>query len=370
MKWVALLAALLLLGAGTFALWRANAPRSSESMTVGADRSDAAKRGAASSIDNDPTKAPSNQTDVDLSASTAASSAARSSAEAKAIPPAGIALRESIEALDEQSRAGNREATKRLFRELTECLGFRNANRQVDLALAMEEVGRDRPRGGEFLQQMMNRAAETVAKLDEQCQDLPADYDSAMLFEVQRRAAEMGDLGGQMAFLIAPAIDLNRAIEQRDRIEIFAELAPQFAQAALEQASGQAAFALMNGYDSQPEMWRNRRGGGTRPENAAMQRAFLAGAPRSALQQALGSDDAKAYQYALLCKRVCNFADVDIATTTAARLEGGLPSDARALARTNADELFDRYFAGKPRPDNIDLVELRMAASGFMFRMR
>ncbi len=368
MKWVALLAALLLLAAGTLALWRANAPASSDSTQSPADGGVATER--TSSVVGEAPQTPTSAIEIDASQRTDGPSAAAASNIDPISVPSGIALRDSIEALLELSRAGNREATKRLFRELTECLGFRNANRQVDVALAMEEMGRNRPRSGEFLQQMMNRAAETVAKLDEQCQDLPENYDSALLFEVQRRAADMGDLAGQLAFVVAPAIDLNRAIEQRDRIEIFAELAPQFAQAALQQSSGQAVFALMNGYDSQPELWRNRRGGGSRPENAAMQRAFLASVPRSAFQQALGSDDAKAYQYALLCKRVCNFADIEIATTTAARLEGGLASDARALARTNADDLFDRFFAGKPRPDDIDLIELRMAASGFMFRMR
>ncbi len=368
MKWGAAIALLLLVVVGV-SLWRMEMPETLEPAgPASLSATSTAERAAGESA---PAEQPSSlQSVVSIDSQPAGHSNALMQPGASPPPPLGIALKDSIEALVDRMRAGDRDATTRLLSELTDCLGYRNANRQVDMALAMEEMSRERRRGVEFLQQMMNRAADTIAELDAQCQDLPDDYDGALLFEVQRRAAEMGDLAGQLAFLVAPSLDLNRGIEQRERLEVFAELAPHIAQRALEHASGQAAFALMSGYDNQPELWRNRRGAQNRPENAAMQRAFAASMPKSPLQQALGSDDARAYQYALLCKRVCNFVDVDIATTTAARLEGGLSSDARTLARNNADELFDRYFAAKPRPDDIDLQALRMATSGFIFRPR
>ena len=130
----------------------------------------------------------------------------------------------------------------------------------MDMMIAFEDSPRAR-RGGERMQDAISKAAETVAELAELCADLPADMDEALLFEVQRRAADAGDLAGQLTFALVPALTLSKALQQMDRLSAYQELAPQFLQRALQQGSGQAVAGFMDNYEYIFEGWRGHEGG-------------------------------------------------------------------------------------------------------------
>lgn len=304
---------------------------------------------------------------VDPSVAEAIPASAASSGPAKviALPPEGLPLRESAAALIEAARAGNVAATRRLLTELTDCQRHRWTSLRMDMMIAWEDTPRGRRRGGERLQEMMSDAAGTLAQLDESCADLPDDIDEALLFEVQRMAADSGDLAGQLAFALAPALTLNKALLQMDRLAVYRERAPQYLQRALEQGSGQAVAALMEGYENYFEGWRGPDARGTELQAAVARKMIQAMRPLTPLQQVLGEDLAKAWTYATLCKRVCNGTDQARAEAALDRLRVAVDDDARRQAEDDAGELFDRHFAAKPRPQDIDIEQLREAVLGF-----
>jgi hypothetical protein len=287
------------------------------------------------------------------------------------LPPLGLPLRETAAALVDAHRAGNIAATKRLLQELTDCLGYRRSSLNMDMAIAFQDAApgdgrRQRgPRGEEMMQRWLSSAAESVAKLREVCEGLPDDYDQALLFEVQRRAAETGDLAGLLGFALVPAISLNQSLLQLDRLEQYRELAPQFLQRALEQGSGQAAAGFMQGYEYYFEGFRGRPSEGTAMQTQAMRRMMQTVRPMSPLQQVLGEDLVQAYGYASLCKRVCNAENRERADAALLRLEISLEPAQRGDAQDHANTLYDRYFATKPRPEDVDLEALRLAIVGF-----
>lgn len=315
------------------------------------------------------TEAPGADAERAVESATAASAPAATTAAATApvvmdLPSADLPLRESLPALIEAHRGGHVPATLRLLKELTDCQRYQWSSMRMDMMIAFEDSPRMR-RGGERLQAAMQEAAQTVATLNEHCQDVPLDLDQALLFEVQRRAAESGDLAGQLAFALVPAMNLENALEQLDRVTLYRELAPQFLQQALQQGSGQAVAAFMEGYEHISEGWRGHAGRGTEMQQQAARRLIEAMQSRTPLQQVLGEDLALAYRYAVLCKRACNGTDQARAESAAARLSPALDPAQRRSAEDAAAELYDAHFAARKRPDDIDLNALRNAVSGF-----
>lgn len=300
--------------------------------------------------------------DADAAPSTA--SYALTSAQVTDLPAAGLPLRTSISALVAAHRGGHLPATLRLLRELTDCERYRWSSMRMDMLIAFEESPHAR-RGGERMQAAMSSAAATVAGLAEQCDGLPADFDEALLFDVQRRAADSGDLAGQLMFVLAPALTLNKALQQLDRLSAYRQLAPQYLQRALEQGSGQAVAAFMDGYEHFAEGWRGPAGEGTALQQQVVRKMMQAMRPLTPLQQVLGEDLSLAYRYAWLCKRACNGTDQARAEAALARISAALESADRNAAETAADALYDAHFAARKRPADIDLDALRQASIGF-----
>jgi hypothetical protein len=280
------------------------------------------------------------------------------------LPAADLPLRETATALIEAHRAGYLAATTRLLEELTDCQRFRWASLRMDAIIAFEDSPRAR-RGGDRMQEAMTSAAELVSELGERCADLPNDLDEALLFEVQRRAADAGDLAGQLGFALVPALSLNKALLQMDRLQVYREQAPQFLQRALEQGSGQAVAGFMDAYEHYFEGWRGHAAQGTEMQKQAMRKMIDAVRPLNPLQQVLGEDLVKAYTYATLCKSACNANDQARAETALVRLRVALDPKQRSDAEDAAAELYDANFGPRPRPDDIDLEALRDAILGF-----
>lgn len=287
------------------------------------------------------------------------------------LPAAGLPLDETAPALLAAHRGGNLKATRRLMDELTECMGYRRSSLNMDMAIAFQDGGggegrRGRgPGGGERLQRWLSNAAESVAELRENCEDLPEDYDQELLFELQRTAAEGGDLAGQLSFALVPALSLNQSLVQFERLEIYRELAPQMLQRALEQGSAQAVAGFMQGHEYHFEGWRGRRQESSAMQTQAIQRMLRTVRPLTPIQQVLGEDLTQAYGYALLCKRVCNAQDRALADAALLRLGSALEIAEVDTAREHANTLYDRHFATRPRPEDIDLEALRQAIVGF-----
>lgn len=298
--------------------------------------------------------------------------ASNAPASTTSLPILGLPLRDSAPALLAAHRSGNIEATRRLMGELGDCMRYRRSSLSMDMAIAMQdsppgdaERGRNRGGGGERMARWLADTAETVAGLRESCEGLPDDFDQEVLFEVQRRAADAGDLEGLLGFALVPAISMNKALVQMDRLEIYREFAPQFLQRALEQGSGQAVAGFMQAHEHFFEGWRGRAAQGTAMQTQAMRRMMDSMNPQTPIQQVLGEDLALAYGYALLCKRVCNAQDRTLADATILRLESALEPPQRSASRDRSNTLYERYFAAKPRPEDIDLAELREAIIGF-----
>jgi hypothetical protein len=280
------------------------------------------------------------------------------------LPPAGLPLKATYAALLAAHRAGNAEASVRLRQELSECERYRFANLRMDMMLAFEDSARARGRE-ERLQEMLSQTAGTVAALAENCTDLPEDYEQALLFEVQRAAAETGDLEGQLAFVLFPAMNQNRALTQMDRLEIYKARAGALIEAAMAQGSGQAVAAIMEAYEWRPEMWGGRAGRGTEMQQQTVMRLMEELGPLTPLQQALGKDPVKAYTYALVCQRACNADDQGRAGEAVQRIGAYLEPADRRRAESDARDLYDRHFEGRPRAPDVDLIALRESVRAF-----
>lgn len=281
------------------------------------------------------------------------------------LPAPGLPLRETAAALLEASRDGSLPATRRLMQELSDCQRHRWASMRMDMMIAFEDSPRAQRRGGDRFREAMSSAAGTVADLAEHCESLPEDFDQSILFEVQRRAADAGDLAGQLAFALVPALTLNRSLEQLDRLEVYHEQAPQFLQRALEQASGQAVAGFMDAYEQVFEGWRGRAAEGTAMQTQAIKTMMKELRPLTPIQQVLGEDLALAYRYALLCKRACNGTDQGRAEAAIGRLAAVLEPAQRRQAADDAAALYDAHFHAQARPADIDLEALKDAISGF-----
>lgn len=358
---------LVVVAAGTFYWWQARQPvaetqvRQDERATI-AEQSPAAT--AASGQTDEPSElaaAPA----VTVPSPGAAQSYAAAATGAAQLPSPGLPLRETAAALLEASRGGSLPATRRLMQELSDCQRHRWASMRMDMMIAFEDSPRAQRRGGDRFREAMSFAAGTVADLAEHCESLPEDFDQSILFEVQRRAADAGDLAGQLAFTLVPALTLNRSLEQLDRLEVYRELAPQFLQRALEQASGQAVAGFMDAYEHVFEGWRGRAAEGTAMQTQAMKNMMKELRPLTPIQQILGEDLVLAYRYALLCKRACNGTDQGRAEAAIARLAAVLEPDQRRQAADDAAELYDAHFHAQARPADIDLESLKDAILGF-----
>jgi hypothetical protein len=280
------------------------------------------------------------------------------------LPAVELPLRDTAVALIDAHRAGHLPATTRLLKELTDCQRFRWASLRMDAIIAFEDSPRAH-RGGQRMQEAMTSAAELVSELGERCADLPDDLDEALLFEVQRRAADAGDLAGQLGFALVPALSLNKALLQMDRLEVYREQAPQYLQRALEQGSGQAVAGFMDAYEHYFEGWRGHAARGTEMQQQAMRKMIEAVRPLNPLQQVLGEDLVKAYTYATLCRSACNGTDQARAETALVRLRVALDPKQRSQAEDAAAALYDAHFGPRPRPEDIDLEAMRDAILGF-----
>lgn len=303
--------------------------------------------------------------EVTEAAPSKAASSAASAADVLQLPAPGLPLRETASALLAASRAGSLPATRRLMQELTDCQRHRWASMRMDMMIAFEESSRAQRRGGDRMREVMSSAAETVADLTEHCAALPDDFDEAILFEVQRRAADAGDLAGQLAFALVPAVTLNKSLQQLDRLQIYSEYAPQFLQRALEQGSGQAVAGFMDAYEQIVEGWRGPAAQGTAMQALAVKKMMQAVRPLNPIQQVLGEDLSLGYRYALLCKRVCNGSDQARAEASIVRLETALEPAQRRQAVDAAADLYDAHFNARAQPADIDLEALKEAVLGF-----
>lgn len=280
------------------------------------------------------------------------------------LPPEGLPLSATYPALLAAHRAGDRAASVRLRRELSECERFRFADMRMDMMLAFEE----QVRGGrreDRLQEMLAATAETVADLGERCAQLPEDFEQALLFEVQLAAAEAGDLAGQLAFALFPALNQSRALRQMERLQTYRAHAGSFLMAALQQGSGQAVAALIEAHEWRPEMWGGRAGRGTEMQRQTLERLLEELGPLTPLQQVMGQDLVKAYTYALLCQRACGGTDVGRADEAVQRIGAQIDAADRRRAQADARALYDRHFAGRPRAAEVDLIALRETVRAF-----
>lgn len=297
---------------------------------------------------------------VSASVEVASGGPTSTSAGTPALPPEQLPLRETLSALVQGHRAGQAAATLRLLKELSDCQRYRWSALRMDMLIAFDETPRGQ-RNGQRMEQMMAQAVEAVSALKDRCEGLPEDLDESLLFEVQRRAAELGDLGGQLGFALVPSMTLSRALEQMDRLALYRELAPRFLEQALQQGSGQAAAGFMDGY----EHYFGGIGPADGANNPMLQQAFrqVANAmrPLTPLQQVLGEDLGKAWRYATLCRRVCNLNDQNRAQQALDRLRDRLDSATRRRAEDEARALYDRYYAQAKRPPDVDLDALRQA---------
>lgn len=325
-RWLLPLAATLLIASVAMGLWRWSVqapapgrPNAVSSPAAGADHA------AGSAEDATPATTADAKAHVVVPRVVRTSAAGAADATASStLPPADLPLRDTAAALIEAHRGGNLAATRRLMQELSDCQRHRWASLRMDMIIAFEDSPRAQRRGGERMREAMSSAAELVAELDELCANLPPDLDEALLFEVQRRAADAGDLAGQLGFALVPALSLNKALLQLDRLQIYKKQAPQFLQRALEQGSGQAVAGFMDGYEHYFEGWRGHGTDGTAMQNQAMRKMIDAVRPLDPLQQVLGEDLVKAYTYATLCKQVCNATDQARAQTALVRLQQAL----------------------------------------------
>lgn len=354
----AIVIAILLLVVASASFWSGRQMRdaAAPAAKASAPAVDAANVGASVMPYEAGTQGPLPRVSVDA-ANGGATSAAASAA---ALPPEHLPLRETLAALTEAHRAGHAAATRRLLKELTDCQRYRWSALRMDMLIAFEDTPRMQ-RGGQRMEQMMAQAAETVSALKAQCDGLPPDIDEALLFDVQRRAAELGDLAGQLGFALVPAVTLSRALEQMDRLVLYRELAPQFLEQALQQGSGQAVAGFMDGY----EHFLGNFGPPGSKQSPMQQQAIrqMADAlrPLTPLQQVLGEDLAKAWRYATLCRRVCNLSDQNRAQQALDRLRDQLDLAARSQAEDEARALYEAHFARSKRPDDVDLDALRQA---------
>jgi hypothetical protein len=314
---------------------------------------------------DDSSVSPERQSSSAEPAKQAPTPSATAAAESAHLPATGLPLRETAAELLAASRSGSLPATRRLMQELSDCQRQRWASLRMDMMIAFEDSPRAHRRNGERFREAMSTAAETVADLAEQCADLPSDFDEAILFELQRRAADAGDLAGQLAFALVPALSLGKSLQQLDRLEVYKASAPQALQRALEQGSGQAVAGFMDAYEYVFEGWRGRPAEGTAMQTQAIKKMMEALRPLTPIQQVLGEDLVAAYRYALLCKRVCNGSDQARADNAVERLAVALEPVQRRQARDEAAELYDQYFHAQPRPDDIDLEAIRDAVLGF-----
>ena len=368
MKRVLLVAAPLIIAAVAIGLWRRPADVPGRDSAAGQSTMAAPARSAGvttSSEDAAPTSTLAKAHVVVPRTATAAAAGSAQAGSSYQLPPADLPLRDTAAALIEAHRGGKFKATRRLMQELSDCQRHRWASLRMDMIIAFEDSPRAQRRGVERMREAMSSAAELVAELDELCDNLPADLDEALLFEVQRRAADAGDLAGQLGFALVPALSLNKALLQMDRLAVYKEQAPQFLQRALEQGSGQAVAGFMDGYEHYYEGWRGHGADGTAMQNQAMRKMIDAVRPLDPLQQVLGEDLVKAYTYATLCKQVCNATDQARAETALVRLQQNLDPDQRTQAEEAAATLYDAHFGPRPRPEDIDLEELRDAILGF-----
>lgn len=295
-----------------------------------------------------------------LSVDTANGGASSIAATEAALPPEDLPLRQTLAALTNAHRAGQAAATRRLLKELTDCQRYRWSALRMDMLIAFEDSPRMQ-RSGQRMEQMMAQAAETVSGLKAHCEDLPSDIDEAMLFDVQRRAAELGDLAGQLGFALVPALTLNRALEQMDRLALYRQLAPQFLEQALQQGSAQAVAGFMDSYEHFLGGFGPPGGAGNAMQQQAIRQMADAMRPLTPLQQVLGEDLAKAWRYATLCRRVCNLSDQNRAQQSLDRLRDQLDLASRNQAEDEARELYEAHFSRSKRPDDVDLDALRQA---------
>lgn len=362
------IAAVLLIASLAIGIWRSPPTLPADGSAPGPLAAETAVESpaAAGGSDGAPASPAATRTHVVVPRKVAADAAgATQSGPSFQLPPADLPLRDTAAALIEAHRAGSLAATRRLMQELSDCQRHRWASLRMDMIIAFEDSPRAQRRGGERMQEMISSAAELVAELDELCANLPADLDEALLFEVQRRAADAGDLAGQLGFALVPSLNLDKALLQMDRLAEYKEQAPQFLQRALEQGSGQAVAGFMEGYEHYFEGWRGHGADGTAMQNQAMRKMIEAVRPLKPLQQVLGEDLVKAYTYATLCKQVCNAADQTRAETALVRLRLTLEPAQRSQAEDDAAKLYDAHFGPRPRPEDIDLEELRDAILGF-----
>ncbi len=280
-----------------------------------------------------------------------------------AMPPESLPLTQSVAQLIELMRSGSREATLRLLRQTEQCALYHQGGLGLGMALDLDEATRNpQPQDGSVailfndqdgeksqLEKMTEGAAGLMAKHEQQCAGF-TDPDDRLRFEVQWRAALLGELEGLILFSVSPAIKLERAIEQSDRIERYRERALSFLTQAMAQHSAQAVAELMEAYDPEwiPPPLRPQAGKSIPPG----MRALLAeGFPPPPLRQVAGNDAQAAYRYAQLCERVCPDQQRSAATALIERLRGSLASAERELAEREAQRLREQYFPDAHRAD-------------------
>ena len=284
------------------------------------------------------------------------------------LPPESLPLTQSAAQLTELMRSGSREATLRLLRQTEQCELYRQGRLGLGMALDLDDATKNPQSQGNSvailfnnkdgeksqLEKMTEGAAEMMAKHEQQCAGF-TDPDDQLRFEAQWRAALMGELEGLILFSVSPAIKLERAIEQGDRIERYRERALSFLTQAMALHSAQAVAQLMEAFDPEwiPPPLRPQEGKSIPPGMRAM---LADGFPPPPLRQLAGNDAQAAYRYAQLCERVCPDLQRSAATALIERLRGSLDGAERERAESEAQRLREQYFPDAHRADWVEIA--------------
>ena len=287
----------------------------------------------------------------------------------EALPAESMPLAQSAATLGQLMRAGSRDATLRLLRQTQQCELYRQGRKGLDMALGLDEQEQEFRDGKKmslavfltgdknaksFAEDMAQGAAKAMAEHDDLCAAFD-DSDDSLRFEAQWRAALLGELEGLILFSVSPAMDLQRAIEQGDRIERYRQRALSFMSEAVALHSSQAVAQLMNAHDPGwiPPALRPEQGHTLPPG----MRSFLAGSfPPPPLRQVAGKDPVAAYRYAQLCQRVCPDRQRTEAEAVSARLRAELSAADRERAEDEAQRLRDQYFPDAHRADWVEIL--------------
>jgi TPR repeat protein len=229
--------------------------------------------------------------------------------------------------LAERARAGDSHAACRLANDLSGCRNLSLLREQrdgFDRSL-LAESSKPKP-SDQRLKQLLAQQEQLSARISEnerQCGGLSAErIDEA--FDWLKLAADQGHVPSMARFASDPLIPPNRVVKDLDRLMLYRTNAPRYALAALAAGNAEIVPALAEAY---------------RPKSAS---------GGSYLSQVLPPDPVQALAYQLLARRLN---PVSLAPGGSDPLEmqrGELDPDQQSRAQALADDLYRKYFDGRP----------------------